>query len=286
MSEERGRRDNQGKLKWSAFPLFLFAPLIKVADFGEKKYEKYNFMKGLTVSNLTDSTMRHLNSFLDPEQSDTDEESGCHHLAHAAWNMLVCCYMVTKRDGLDDRYKGTVVETVDTNPVGEKSGDTENTIVSGAFDEWVISRPSPDLLLGNMDIQFPTETQTEIEDLVDFKQDTIVDPTIKPEPGEAEIDETPEDKYDRYRAQRQAKREGDKLYTSLSPITQEGKLMRALWKIYNSAYEQPPTKDQLDAMVEFDELNVLARKFRAYPCPAIVEDFKIKLNQLIGWDKT
>lgn len=103
---EVGRRYNNGKLRWRNFPKFLIRPLIEVGQFGESKYDTFNFLKGLPVLDTLDSMNRHLDKFEDPEQSDYDEESGCHHLAHVAWNALVALYMIKKRPDLDDRYKG------------------------------------------------------------------------------------------------------------------------------------------------------------------------------------
>lgn len=101
-----GNRYNKDKLEWHNFPLFLVRPMIEVAHFGATKYDSFNFLKGLKVSNCQNSMMRHLDKFFDPTQPDYDEESGKHHLAHVAWNALVCLYMATQREGLDDRYKG------------------------------------------------------------------------------------------------------------------------------------------------------------------------------------
>ena len=53
-----------------------------------------------------DSMKRHLDKFEDPNISDIDDESKCHHLAHVAWNALVALYVLKTRPELDDRYKG------------------------------------------------------------------------------------------------------------------------------------------------------------------------------------
>lgn len=102
----QGERKNEGKLKWHTFPLFLIEPLIRVGDFGAKKYAAFNFLKGLSVNACLDSAKRHMAAFEDPSVSDFDEESGLVHLAHAAWNLLVAAYMVKTRPDLDNRYKG------------------------------------------------------------------------------------------------------------------------------------------------------------------------------------
>jgi hypothetical protein len=79
--------------------------MIQVGHFGEGKYTTFNFLKGLPLNDTMDSLKRHLDKFEDPSQPDIDEESGCHHLAHIAWNSLVALYHITTRPELDDRYK-------------------------------------------------------------------------------------------------------------------------------------------------------------------------------------
>ena len=103
-----GKRDNKNKLRWRNFPLFLVEPLAKVGHFGETKYETFNFLKGQTVLDTIDCLKRHLTKVDDPSKPDTDEESGCHHLAHVAWNALVALYFIKTRPDLDDRFKGVV----------------------------------------------------------------------------------------------------------------------------------------------------------------------------------
>lgn len=110
---KKGNRYNTNKLRWRNFPLFLMRPLAEVGAVAEKrpgnpkgKYETFNFLKGLSVLDNMDSLHRHLDKFIDPDQSDIDEESGCHHLAHVAWNALVTLYFIKTRPDLDDRYKG------------------------------------------------------------------------------------------------------------------------------------------------------------------------------------
>ena len=99
-----GSRFNQDKLRWRNFPLFLLEPLIKVAHEGEKKYSAFNFLKGAYVNDCMDSMKRHMMKLESPFHSDNDEESGCSHAAHIAWNALVIAYVLTYRKELDDRW--------------------------------------------------------------------------------------------------------------------------------------------------------------------------------------
>lgn len=100
-----GTRHNEGKLRWRNFPMFLMAPLIEVGAAGERKYDTYNFLKGLPVSDSLDSLKRHLMKVEDPSYPDLDEETKCHELAHVAWNALVALHNIKTRPDLDDRYK-------------------------------------------------------------------------------------------------------------------------------------------------------------------------------------
>ena len=101
-----GKRYNKGKLRWRNVPMFLFRSIIEVGQFGETKYDTFNFLKGLPINDIMDSMKRHLDKFEDPNISDIDDESKCHHLAHVAWNALVALYVLKTRPELDDRYKG------------------------------------------------------------------------------------------------------------------------------------------------------------------------------------
>lgn len=100
-----GLRYNNGKLRWRNIPRFLIRGLVQVGQFGEEKYDTFNFLKGLPVSDTLDSLERHLDAVTDPQQSDYDEESKVHHLYHVAWNALVAAYMIENREDLDDRLK-------------------------------------------------------------------------------------------------------------------------------------------------------------------------------------
>jgi hypothetical protein len=85
--------------------MFLFKPLIEVAQYGEGKYAMYNFMKGGEQNQYLDCMKRHLEQYENPFEPDNDKESGVSHLAHIAWNALVAIYMLEHHPELDDRWK-------------------------------------------------------------------------------------------------------------------------------------------------------------------------------------
>lgn len=98
-------RFDKGKLRWRNFPMFLLRPLMEVSQFGEGKYETYNFLKGGSQNQYLDCMKRHLDKYESPFDDDLDPESGISHLAHVAWNALVAIYMLNNFPELDDRFK-------------------------------------------------------------------------------------------------------------------------------------------------------------------------------------
>jgi hypothetical protein len=75
-----------------------------VMEFGEKKYDRGNWRKGIPYNRCLDSALRHLLSFKEGETLDT--ESGIAHLGHAVCNlMFLLRYEADNRVDLDDRDK-------------------------------------------------------------------------------------------------------------------------------------------------------------------------------------
>lgn len=86
------------------------APLVeisKVLDHGKQKYAAHNWRMGIDYSRLYSATQRHLSSWNEGE--DTDTESKLNHLAHAACDILFLLEFELNRERygkFDDRYKG------------------------------------------------------------------------------------------------------------------------------------------------------------------------------------
>lgn len=73
----------------------------EVMTLGAKKYEAWNWTKGLPWMRTYAAVMRHM--YLWASGEDKDPESGLSHLAHAAANiMFLTTWSRTKKD-LDDR---------------------------------------------------------------------------------------------------------------------------------------------------------------------------------------
>jgi hypothetical protein len=76
----------------------------KVWTFGAKKYDQWNWKKGLEFTRILSALMRHTNALNKGE--DLDPESGLHHGAH-----IRCCaamiieFYLDERVDLDDRFK-------------------------------------------------------------------------------------------------------------------------------------------------------------------------------------
>ena len=98
-------RFNTGKLRWRNMPMFLLKPLMEVAQYGEGKYDMFNYLKGGEQNQYLDCIKRHLEQYESPYEDDKDAESRVSHLAHVAWNALVAIHMLEKFPELDDRYK-------------------------------------------------------------------------------------------------------------------------------------------------------------------------------------
>lgn len=82
-------------------PLFVEGTA-RVSQFGEQKYGRSNWKKGLTQTRIINAIRRHLAQIEKGE--DIDDESGFHHAYHIAWGCQVLAYQ--HRNGqyhLDDR---------------------------------------------------------------------------------------------------------------------------------------------------------------------------------------
>lgn len=89
-------RDMQeGKGRCDLLPACALLRLAKHYEAGAMKYEARNWEKGIPISVMIDSAMRHLLKYMDGQ---TDED----HLAAVAWNILGAMWMEEKRPDLQD----------------------------------------------------------------------------------------------------------------------------------------------------------------------------------------
>lgn len=94
-------RYDHGKTRVELIPPEHIEQLGKVFSHGAKKYNDWNWMKGFPWLQPFASAMRHMLAWAGGE--DHDDESGLHHLAHAAWNCLAITYFHQHAIGHDDR---------------------------------------------------------------------------------------------------------------------------------------------------------------------------------------
>ena len=83
-----GLKDSDGKCEFDRLSWQAMGLANEVHKYGDTKYEKGNWRKGIHSSKLINASLRHLFKFLDGEIKD--QESGLPHVAHA----LVNCEMV------------------------------------------------------------------------------------------------------------------------------------------------------------------------------------------------
>lgn len=87
----------------SLIPRIAEETLARVMQYGEKKYGRYNYTKGIEASRMVAAAKRHLSAWFDGE--DLDKESGVSHLGH----VMACCLIILRQEELgtlvDNRFK-------------------------------------------------------------------------------------------------------------------------------------------------------------------------------------
>ena len=159
--ESQGARYNNGKIRWSLLSIPALQELVKVLEFGAKKYDSWNWSKGLSWTDTYDSLQRHLQAWMRGE--DRDPETGLSHIAHVLCNAMFLLHFIVTRTGKDDRPLAQRVPEEENNKVndnqrrysadGSKYITTITTTPSGpqgaiGIGEWrnpVVNRGLPDV---------------------------------------------------------------------------------------------------------------------------------------------
>lgn len=99
---EPAKRYDKGKLRFDLLPGDGVEELVRVFTYGAQKYADRNWELGMSWSRCLASLFRHVWAFFYKHES-FDEESGCHHMAHATWNALALVVYDLRKIGTDDR---------------------------------------------------------------------------------------------------------------------------------------------------------------------------------------
>lgn len=120
MEKEQALRYNDGKLQWSLVDFPSLEPMVKVLEFGAKKYSPNNWKKGLPIDKIAESLLRHTFALLNGEINDP--ESGLPHIGHIQCNAMFIAFMLDKQ-----KYKEFMEDFNKHNP-------PEHAITSADFD--------------------------------------------------------------------------------------------------------------------------------------------------------
>jgi len=102
MDSQGGAKNDGAKPDLGLIPIEALEECAKAFMYGEKKYHRYNFTKGISVNRLLAASLRHINQSI--WESENDPESGNNHLGHALASISMALYMAKHRPDLDDRY--------------------------------------------------------------------------------------------------------------------------------------------------------------------------------------
>lgn len=103
-----GTKNDTGKLRWDLMPPEV-EEVVRVLTFGATKYADRNWEKGIKYGRLIAATLRHIFSWMRGERNDP--ESGIHHLAHAACDIIfLLTYEIRKMTKWDDRPRFIVID--------------------------------------------------------------------------------------------------------------------------------------------------------------------------------
>lgn len=94
-------RHNEGKPRWDLLPPLEIGEIVKVFTNGFRKYGENNWARGFRYTDVYASAMRHLQAWRTGKS--TDPESGCHHLAHCAANLIFLMWFERTGFGEDNR---------------------------------------------------------------------------------------------------------------------------------------------------------------------------------------
>jgi hypothetical protein len=105
--KDKGSKFDTGKAQIHLVPPDFIVAVARVLEFGAGKYGEWNWQKGLRLSRIYDSTLRHMLAWQKGE--DLDPESKLPHVWHAACNTAFMTWFLQHKPELDDRQKNEKV---------------------------------------------------------------------------------------------------------------------------------------------------------------------------------
>lgn len=96
-------KDDSAKLRMNLLPADPVLDIVRVLEFGAKKYAPNAWRTGLAWNRIMDACERHIAAW--KRGIDTDAESGINHLAHAACNLVFLLEYSRTCPQLDDRFR-------------------------------------------------------------------------------------------------------------------------------------------------------------------------------------
>lgn len=106
MKQEAVKKDD-GKPDWSLVPFEALEGMVRVLEFGAKKYSRNNWQTngGFSYRRVLTACIRHLFAYMRGENNDP--ESGLSHISHAQCNLLFIGYYLTNRAVFNKDDRGT-----------------------------------------------------------------------------------------------------------------------------------------------------------------------------------
>lgn len=96
---------DEGKVDWTLVPFESLEGMVKVLEFGAKKYDSWNWTTGggFKWTRVLASCIRHIFAFM--RGQDNDPESGLSHIYHAQCNLLFLAHYIGNKEKFnkDDR---------------------------------------------------------------------------------------------------------------------------------------------------------------------------------------
>ena len=107
MGQKTAGRFSAGKIRYDLVAPWGMEQIAKVYTYGTIKYDDDNWWKGLRWKrDVLGCIFRHVWKWVRGEK--LDDESGLHHLAHAAWNCITLMEYEKNGIGIDDRVPYTL----------------------------------------------------------------------------------------------------------------------------------------------------------------------------------